>query len=374
MASARKLKSGAWNIRVYDYTDAEGRVHHTSLTAPTKAEAEFMAAQYVSARPKGKRRQKADLTVREAVEKYIERSSVLSPTTILGYKRMLNYGFPELMSRKVKDLDDDAMQAAINNECRRPSAKLPGKAISTKTVINEWGLLASALKSICGTTYTVRLPKKQQHIKELPAPETVFSMVRGTSIELPCLLAMWLSFSMSEIRGLMCSSVHDGCVIISQVKVDAEDGEVIKENAKTSTRLRMHRLPPYLLQLIEDTEEYRNYAQTGADGPLVPLNHSQIYGRWKHLCKKHGIVMTFHDLRHMSASIMLALGVPDKYAMERGGWSTPHVMKSVYQHTLSAERQRIDAVVDGYFESLLVKELAQKLGTSPENAANSSTT
>ena len=51
----------------------------------------------------------------------------------------------------------------------------------------------------------------------------------------------------------------------------------------------------------------------------------------------------------MNASVMLKLGVPDKYAMERGGWSTDRTMKTVYQHTFSAERQRVDALVDNYF-------------------------
>jgi integrase len=79
--------------------------------------------------------------------------------------------------------------------------------------------------------------------------------------------------------------------------------------------------------------------------------------RFTRLLESKGIQhMSFHDLRHMSASIMLALGIPDKYAMERGGWSTPSVMKSVYQHTFSAERQAVDDKIDNYFNALL-KEL-----------------
>lgn len=366
MPSARKLRSGAWNIRVYDYTDDNGKVHHTSITAPTKAEAEFLAAKYIAERPAPKKRQKAEMTVREAIEKYIEQSQTLSPTTIHGYKKMLEHGFKGLMDQRVKALDDEAIQQAINAECRRPSDRIPDRPISAKTVTNEWGLLSSALKAVCGRSFTVKLPKKQQHVKDLPDPQTVMDAIIGSSIELPCLLAMWLSFSMSEIRGLMCSSVRDGCITIDQVMVDAEEGAVIKKDAKTSARLRMHRLPPYILELIENTETYQTYRKTGIDSLLIPLNHSQIYGRWKWICKQNGFFMTFHDLRHMNASVMLALGVPEKYAMERGGWSTPHIMKSVYQHTFSAERQRVDDAVDTYFEGLLDTNLAQKLGTRPE--------
>ena len=55
----------------------------------------------------------------------------------------------------------------------------------------------------------------------------------------------------------------------------------------------------------------------------------------------------------MNASVMLMLGIPDKYAMERGGWSSNGVLKSVYQHTFSAERKLVDERIDGFFNDLL---------------------
>lgn len=50
---------------------------------------------------------------------------------------------------------------------------------------------------------------------------------------------------------------------------------------------------------------------------------------------------------------MLLLGIPDKYAMERGGWSTPNTLKSVYQHTFSEERRQVDAKIDNFFNGIL---------------------
>lgn len=67
--------------------------------------------------------------------------------------------------------------------------------------------------------------------------------------------------------------------------------------------------------------------------------------------------MTFHDLRHESASIMALLRVPDKYALERGGWKSDKVMKKVYTHTFSDERQKVDNIIDGYFEELIQHDL-----------------
>ena len=43
----------------------------------------------------------------------------------------------------------------------------------------------------------------------------------------------------------------------------------------------------------------------------------------------------FHSLRHYSASYLHAIGIPDAYILERGGWSSPHIMQKVYRHALS---------------------------------------
>ena len=36
----------------------------------------------------------------------------------------------------------------------------------------------------------------------------------------------------------------------------------------------------------------------------------------------------FHDLRHYAASTMHAIGVPDQYIMQRGGWSSGKTLKA----------------------------------------------
>ena len=59
----------------------------------------------------------------------------------------------------------------------------------------------------------------------------------------------------------------------------------------------------------------------------------------------------------MNASIMLKLGIPDKYAMERGGWITTHTLKKVYQHTFSDERIAVDDKIDSYFEEIMQHEM-----------------
>ena len=181
--------------------------------------------------------------------------------------------------------------------------------------------------------------------RELADPRLIMQIVQGTEIELPVLLAMWLSFTMSEILGLTKSKSPDGNVLsIREVVVLGKDGFVRKEIAKNEYRNRSHVLPDYILQLFN-----------AVDGDtIVPLSSIQIYNRWSAILKENNLPhMTFHDLRHVNASVMAMLNIPDKYAQERGGWKTNHIMKSVYQQTFSAERRNVDQKINAYFEDLL---------------------
>lgn len=344
MATPKKTASGRWHVAVYLGRDENGKPKYKSITADTKGECSALARAAVGGHSSAPTRPKtADLTrVCDAVDKYIDLCGVLSPATVSGYDKIRRTAFPHLMSVPVADLTDELVQRAINTEACREGRR--GR-ISSKTLQNEWLLISCALHRICHRKFDVRLPKKQRHLKVYPDPADVVGAVLGTPIELPALLALWLSFTVSEIRGLRFDDVRNGYITINRVIVDAGSLPVEKPTAKTEARLRRHRVPPYLLDLIEAADHSSPY--------IVPWTANQFRHYWDQVRDAHGWEITFHDLRHLNASVMLALNVPEKYAMERGGWSTPSVMRSVYQHTFSAKRRAVDDLIDEFFTNIL---------------------
>lgn len=374
MPTAKKLPSGSWRCLVYSHTeklwDAERGVwkdqrKYESFTSDDttlkgKAAAELMAAQFKVEKAKQPRqaRRKDDMldrTVSEAIDRYLEvKGNLLSPTTIQDYRCIQRNAFPGLMGLRLRDLDEDILDEAINAEYKRVSKKRcrNPKPISPKRVRNEWGLLSAILnKYHKGLEYEPTLLDSPDRQKELIHPQTVLDILKGDYIELPALLAIWLSFSLSEIRGLTKSrsiSADGQYLTIREVVVDVDGEAVHKELAKNRWRNRTHRIPPYIRSLIE---------QVSTD-ELVTISGRAIYHRWVKLLRRNGLPhMTFHDLRHESASIMALLRVPDKYAMERGGWKSDKVMKKVYTHTFPEERQKVDNIIDGYFEELMQHDL-----------------
>lgn len=337
MASAKQLPSGSWRIQVYD-KELKKTVSFTSKL-PGKAgrnEAEMMAREYqLGIRQK----RKNGKTVGECIDEYISmKENILSPTTIAEYKRCRRNELAELCSSYVNIITSNEIQAHIN--------KL-ALSLKPKTVRNAHGLLIAVL-NIYAPDLRIRttLPKVQKNIKQLPPVEDVLRAVIGSNVELPCLLAMWCSLRMSEVRGLKKSDVKEGVLTVHNTKVRVNNVDVEKSSTKTIESTRQIKLPQRIQDLISAVPDDQYY--------LIPLTGQAIYKRFTTALKRHGIPhMSFHDLRHMNASVMLALGIPDKYAMERGGWSSPAVMKSVYQHTFTAERQAADEKIDNYFNELL---------------------
>ena len=105
-------------------------------------------------------------------------------------------------------------------------------------------------------------------------------------------------------------------------------------------------MPEYIKELIDKVTTDR----------LVTLSAKAVANRFTYMLKKNGLPhMSFHDLRHVNASVMAMLNVPDKYAMERGGWKTDKIMKGTYMQTYRAERIAVDQKIDDYFNNFIDK-------------------
>ena len=331
MPAFQKLPSGNWRVLFY-ITNPDGSRTRKSLTAKTRWEAEKLAAEYT--------RTTERLTVGEAVDEYITlKQNVLSPSTLYGYGIIRRRRLQSIMDIDIGKLNSVMMQRAINEDAARMGRKSISEAVH---------LVVSAI-TLFGVKpdLKITLPPKRPKIRNLPTPQQIIQMVRGTDIELPCLLALWLSLRISEVRGLQFGDLKGNVLTIQRSKLRIGSNDVVREINKTYSSTRQLIIPEYLIQLIQAVPH-----QIETDF-IVPAHYQTITKHLKKLSQKNGFEMTFHDLRHLNASVMLALGIPDKYAQERGGWATNSTLKSVYQHTFSDERQKIDAMIDEFFNNAL---------------------
>lgn len=339
MAKAKKLPSGNWRVNQYVGKDDTGKRIYKSFTASTKKEAEFLAAEYVLNHQESEN----NLTIGQAMQAYIDsKSNILSPSTLHDYGKIKRLRFLDIQDIHIADITNQIIQKSINKESLN---------LAPKTVSNASGFLSSVLKVYRPDfNYNVSLPAKTRKIKEVLSPETIFDLVRDTEIELPVILSMWLTLRMSELRGIRRKDIKDGYLTINQVKLNIGGRDVVKSSAKNETSKRKLKIPPYIMNLIDKLPSEQEY--------IVPKSTYSITNKFYKLLENNNLPhMSFHDLRHISASVMLQLNVPDKYAMERGGWATNETLKKVYQHTFSEERKQIDRQIDEYFEKAMQHEM-----------------
>lgn len=335
---ATKLSKGKYRAQVY-LGIVDGKRQYKSFYADTAKEADYLALQY-----KIELEEKSDpgkVTVGQAIDDYIEsKSNLLSPSTITGYRVKRRNNFKSLMGVRVADVTAQMLQKAINDE---------SKNYSPKSVKSAYDVLMRGIEMYRPEFYPrITLPKEKAVQYATPDGETVkkiFEAAKGTRLEIPVLLATWLSLRSSEVIGLKWSDVYETYIHVRTARVYSDKGTIEKET-KTHSSNRKIPLPTYIKQILDSTPHTSEY--------VCNMTGASLYKAFTRMLEKNNIPhCRFHDLRHANASLMVMLGIPDRYAQVRGGWATGTVLTKRYQQTFSEEEIRVAEKIDSYFETLL---------------------
>jgi len=331
LPTPRQLKSGSWLVQcMIDGT-------RYNRTFDTEADALVYAAEIKTGNAAAR---SEDITVGTAMDRYIEmKDAVLSPSTISAYKRTRKNHLQSIMTVKLDHLTPESVQRAVNQMAR--------DGLSPKTIRNAYGLLTAVLSVFRPSlALNTTLPQKQRYEAAVPSDDDIVAILNaipGTEAELPVTMAMWLGMRMSEIIGLKWEDVDLDNRVIHIRRALVDEGE---KTTKTYTSQRDLTLPEHIVSLI------------GEPGPLdeyvVKMTRRRILTLFHRVCEDAGVQpYRFHDLRHINASVMLMLGIPDKYSMKRMGHATNNMLKTVYQHTMDKKMAESVNLLDQYFESKL---------------------
>lgn len=173
MAKAKKLPSGTWRC-IASFTDEEGKYKQKSFTAPTKKEAEYKANTFLMDKKDGMRPE--NKTLGQLADAFIEnRSAILSPSTIRGYRLIRKTAFQDIVNVRLGILTKEMYQKAINTYA---------KERSPKTVLSAHAFYNKLLKE---NGYDigegVNLPQKRKTEIEIPTEEELSAFlneVKGT--------------------------------------------------------------------------------------------------------------------------------------------------------------------------------------------------
>lgn len=341
-----ELPSGAYRCQVtvcgqrISVTDADPDVAHAKALA--------MKAELIQK----EKRLPQQMTLRQVVENYIaSKRPLLSPATLRGYRTILDNRFPQAMQQNPARLTEQQWQAYINQEANRCSAK---------TLKNAWALISAAVKQESGLDLHVSLPPVVRHARAYLDYEQIprfVDAVRDQPCELPALLAL-CSLRRSEIVDLCWQDID---VVRSLIHVDGaavfgEDEVLIyKETNKNETS---QRTVPILIPRIA---EIVSASTAPADTRIVSCNPNTLWAQINAVCKRAGLpCVGVHGLRHSFASLAYHLGIPERVAMEIGGWKDNQTMHKIYTHIAQQDIAARAEQLRAFYAGRQDDQLAQK--------------
>jgi integrase len=191
----------------------------------------------------------------------------------------------------------------------------------------------------------VRLPQRRPTELKIPDKADVRRMIDHAEepLRTAILLASSMGLRRAEICALTWADVKDGRLLIRHAYAKAPDHSWALKDPKSEKGNRSLPIPPAAAACLTKPDD------TSSADRIVPLTPDALTRRYERLCASLGISYHFHALRHYYASVLLSLGVTDKYAMQRMGHSTPTMLKQVYQHIMQDKKDEIDTQIDAYF-------------------------
>lgn len=334
-----ELPSGNVRVQVYDYTDSQGKRHYKSFTGATRKEAQEKANRWKILRD-SQEKQEEDITVSEAVARYIEiKSAVLSPATHREYLATEKRYFADSIGKKhLSEVKSASIQIWISDLTR--------KGLSPKTVRNAYGLLSATLDMFApDLRIKVTLPQRQKPDLYCPNDEDIKKLleaIKGTELELAVLLAAFGPLRRGEICALTDKDIVGNTIKVRHSMVMGPDKIWSIKPPKTTESERDIEMPDFVIEKLKQRE-----------GRLIKMSPDAVTRRFTRALNKIDIPkFRFHDLRHYAASIMHAIGVPDQYILQRGGWSSDGIMRSVYRNVIDLENIRQTQKINNHFSDM----------------------
>ena len=336
---ARKLPSGNWFIQL--------RLGGESIpiTAATEMacirEARAIKAEYQAGKRTAKKEAPAP-TLTAAIDAYIKvKDNTLSPSTIRGYRAIQRNNFKTTMPRQLDQIKPSEWQGIVNEEAAK---------CSPKSLRNAYFLVKTVVRFSTGTELPpVSLPGAVPAHKEFLTPDQIRTFVQAIKdhrYAVPALLAL-SSLRMSEIAALRWENIPedpDFIQVSGAVVRDEHDRPTFKKQNKNASSARM--VPVLIPELKAAIKRDRQ-----TDGPVLAITPNRFRDRVNDVCEENGLPKVgIHGLRHSFASLAYHLQMPEKIAMEIGGWSDAGTMHRIYTHIAQSDIERYKQAIGAFYD------------------------
>ncbi|MFZ7120735.1 MAG: tyrosine-type recombinase/integrase [Eubacteriaceae bacterium] len=382
--SIQNLGNGKYRIFVSAGTGSGGkRKRYTkTITASSDLKAEKELAKFVASVDSQNFVEPSKITLEQFINKWMQdygekNLSLKTQSTYMGMldKRIIP-SIGHLQLNKLKPLHI----VEFINEMYRVRLDDKKKPISDKTVYNHYRLLNTILNAAVrwrlldvNPVTNVDPPKyKKAEAKYYTAEDIqlMFNKLQETPLkyQVSIILAIATGLRLGELVGLKWENINfkNNYITISKAKYYTPQNGTFMASPKSQTSNRKISIPVYLVDLLklhksEQDERAKLLDDKWIDSRFILTQwngngmHPETPSKWwKKFVRKNGLKeITFHQLRHTSATILMDLGLNIKAISKRLGHASTEITSRTYVHAVE-ETDKIAAEKIG--ELLFKKE------------------
>ncbi len=350
MASAKKLPSGAWRTQakktIGGKTVCKSFTVHPKETGGDSRKAKALSELHAREWQYSEEYSEANgKTVLEAMEAYIaDRSKILSPSTLTGYRRLANYLAP-IQDICVEDLKTSDLQQLINEW---------SLTLRTKSIHNRVGFLLSCLDyADCDKKFRLRYPNNPSRKITAPDAEDIQMLLSNATDDFkPILcLAAFGALRRGEIPALKEKDIsRDMNSVYVHADIVQDDKKWVYKPFTKNGEAGVVTLPKFVIDMLPKKEDPEAF--------IFDTTPGKISHKYNYLCSKLGFKFNFHSLRHYAASFRSDLGFPKKYVEEVGRWRTGSVIVDrVYDNALGSTRKKYTQMANKFLEDTFKEAL-----------------
>lgn len=353
--SVRRREDGRWEGRVSEGYGPDGRRRVRSVYAATRREAQERVRELLARRPLARGAAEHG-TVGELLDRYLahDARARLRPATVAGLESAdRTWIRPHLGRRVLGRLQARDLEAWLGNlRAAGASPRTQLAAYQALSAACQWAVRRGELgASPLAGVARPRVERAERRTWTVDDARRALAAVEGDRLEALLVLLLATGLRIGEALALRWSEVDLEAGRLRVVRSETEvGGELVEGGPKTAAGRRAVALAPSTVaalrahrarQVLEDAQLGDDaQARAQAEGRVFrgprggPLRARTLRARWwLPLLERTGLpAISFHELRHTSATLLLEAGVHPRVVQERLGHSSVAITLDLYSH------------------------------------------
>lgn len=374
----KKRSKNSWTVVVdLGYDTATGQRRQVWRTAyGSKREAEMLQARLITEVGDGLHQTPAKITVSDLLNRWLSDYAKpnTAPRTYERYEQIVRmHLIPALGRLPLKNLRPTHIQAYYARALAQARSAQSDRPLTAQTVVHHHRVLSEALQQgirwqimarnpAAGVT-PPRVVRREMQVLTPVDAKKLLDACDDDQFRTLIFVALSTGLREGELLGLRWPDVdlERGQLRVQRTLLTLRGGTLQFGEPKTRRSRRQVAISRETVRWLREQRRrqletrlaagkaYQDQALVFADAVGEPIKPQRIAPRFKRFVKRAGLPpLRFHDLRHTSASLLLAAGVHPKIVSERLGHSNVNITLDTYSHVLPGLQDAAAELLDQY--------------------------